>query len=336
MKTYGFVLCRICDEGHKLKNASIQLSKRMRLIRAKHRLLLTGTPLQNNLLELWALYDFVLPSLLDDQQSFKNDFVRPIVDGNDKEATDHERALGAARAKELRERIQPYNLSRTKAEVFDNRQDDLPNENSSNILSLKTKKTEWIVWLELTSFQLHVYNEFLNSEQVRNALNTTKSPLAAITVLKKICDHPLLLQKVHEPSGSISDEDEEDSSSYMQNILREWREKQLTLAVDSGTENRSASMFKIASCKLLFLMKLLSTLEHEGHKTLVFSQSVRMLNMIGECLAAAKIRYLQIDGTVTNIAHRQQLIDRFNRSSKISCFLLTTGPPLARRRRRLA
>ena len=299
----------------------------MRLIRAKHRLLLTGTPLQNNLLELWALYDFVLPSLLDDQQSFKNDFVRPIVDGNDKEASDHERAVGASRAKELRERIQPYNLSRTKAEVFDNGPDSLSNTNSSNVLALKTKKTEWIVWLELTNFQLHVYNEFLNSEQVRNALNTTKSPLAAITVLKKICDHPLLLQKAHEPAGSISDEDEEeDSKGYMQNILREWREKQLTLAADSDVENRSASMFKIASCKLLFLMKLLLTLEHEGHKTLVFSQSVRMLNMIGECLAAAKIRYLQIDGTVINIAHRQQLIDKFNKSSKISCFLLTTGP----------
>ena len=272
----------------------------MRRIRARHRLLLTGTPLQNNLLELWALYDFVLPSLLDDQQSFKNNFVRPIVDGNDKEASGRERALGAARAKELRETIHPFHLSRTKAEVFGGTE-TFPTVNSSNVLALKTKKTEWIVWLQLSSFQLHVYKKFLDSEQVQNALNTTRSPLAAITVLKKICDHPLLLQKAREEPGQA----EEDSNGYMQGILQEWQDSQLTLAKDSDIECRSASMFLTASSKLMFLVSLLHALQEEGHKTLVFSQSVRMLNMIGECLSVAGIRYLQIDGSIVNVEHRQ-------------------------------
>jgi SNF2 family DNA or RNA helicase len=294
----------------------------MCLIRARHRLLLTGTPLQNNLLELWALYDFVLPSLLGEQQYFKMNFVRPIVDGNDKEASENERAVGATRAKELRKKIQPFNLSRTKAEVFGNMETS-QNPNASNALALKTKKTEWIIWLQLSDFQLHVYKEFLDSEQVQNALNTTRSPLAAITVLKKICDHPLLLQNASTLSSRELQSNDDESNGYMQNILREWQNHQLKLKRDA--DSPSASVFLTASNKLIFLVNLLSCLQKEGHKTLVFSQSVRMLKMIGECLNVAGIRYLQIDGSIIHVEDRQKLIDKFNKSSKISCFLLTTG-----------
>ena len=275
-------------------------------------------------MELWALYDFVLPSLLGDQQTFKNIFVRPIVDGNDKVATDKARVVGAARAKELREKILPFHLSRSKAQVFGEAEN--PDSTSSSVLALKTKKIEWIIWLELSSFQLHVYKEFLNSEQVRNALNTTKSPLAAITVLKKICDHPLLLQKLGQHSSPESpSEDGCESSNYMQNILREWQESQFSPTSKDEGENPSALMFSTASSKLHFVIELLTSLQRNGHKTLVFSQSVRMLNMIGECLKAGNITYLQIDGSIVNVDHRQKLIDKFNKSSKISCFLLTTG-----------
>ena len=117
-------LCRVewdyivCDEGHKLKNPNIQTSKGMRQLRARHRLLLTGTPLQNNLQELRALYDFAVPGLLPSAEEFKERYARPITDGADRDATPEQQRLGEERARQLRDIIRPYQLARTKAHVF--------------------------------------------------------------------------------------------------------------------------------------------------------------------------------------------------------------------------
>jgi SNF2 family DNA or RNA helicase len=57
------------------------------------------------------------------------------------------------------------------------------------------KKTDLVVWLKLTALQRHIYEAFLHSDAVKAALNSSKSPLAALTVLKKVCDHPALLSE---------------------------------------------------------------------------------------------------------------------------------------------
>lgn len=97
----------VCDEGHKLKNPNIQTSKGLRMIGTSHRLLLTGTPLQNNLEELRALYDFAAPGLLPAQDEFKRYYARPITDGADRDASEAEQLLGELRARELRDKIRP-------------------------------------------------------------------------------------------------------------------------------------------------------------------------------------------------------------------------------------
>jgi SNF2 family DNA or RNA helicase len=97
----------VCDEGHKLKNPNIQTSRGLRMIGTSHRLLLTGTPLQNNLEELRALYDFAAPGLLPAQDEFKRYYARPITDGADRDASEAEQLLGELRARELRDKIRP-------------------------------------------------------------------------------------------------------------------------------------------------------------------------------------------------------------------------------------
>ncbi len=96
--------------------------------------------------------------------------------------------------------IEPYFLRRTKKEVFPNQdgKSAVPETSESSEaptkqLSLPVRKNDFIIWLPITSQQHKLYLSFLDTEEVRNVLNKTSSPLAAISVLKKITDHPLLL-----------------------------------------------------------------------------------------------------------------------------------------------
>ncbi|EKX50291.1 hypothetical protein GUITHDRAFT_46943, partial [Guillardia theta CCMP2712] len=307
----------VCDEGHKLKNPSIQTSKKLRTIPADHRLLLTGTPVQNNLDELWALLDFAVPGLLPPQQEFKAHYSRPIADGHDKSAAASEKQLGERRARELRDIFMPYQLARTKADVFNKDkkvggEEERPEEQGGARIQvgLEVSKKEWIVWLEPTSFQKHVYRQFLDSDVVHAALSSSRSPLAALTVLKKICDHPYLLQKATEVSSleALREADEEQEAE--------------TLEEDTFSELIGAA---VASSKMLFVLHLLQELERGGHKTLVFSQSSRMLRLLRSCTDTLKISSLFLDGQVNKLADRERIVKKFNSKESVKVLFLTTG-----------
>ncbi|KAK7831056.1 protein chromatin remodeling 24 [Quercus suber] len=157
--------------GHLIKNPSTQRAKSLLEIPSAHRIIISGTPLQNNLKELWALVNFCCPDLLGDNKWFKEKFECAILRGNEKEASDTEKHIGSEVAKELRENIQPYFLRRLKNEVFD--------EEDSKTIAKLSKKNEVIVWLRLNSCQRQLYETFLKSELVLSAFGG--SPLAAIT-----------------------------------------------------------------------------------------------------------------------------------------------------------
>ncbi|CAK9167907.1 unnamed protein product [Ilex paraguariensis] len=161
----------ILDEGHLIKNPSTQRAKSLLEIPCAHRIIISGTPIQNNLKELWALFNFCCPELLGDKNWFKDKYEYFILRGNEKNASDREKCIGSTVAKDLRERIQPYFLRRLKSEVF--------HEDDSTTTVKLSKKNEIIVWLRLTSCQRQLYEAFLNSELVLSAFDG--SPLAALT-----------------------------------------------------------------------------------------------------------------------------------------------------------
>lgn len=76
----------ILDEGHIIKNAKTKLTKAVKTIRANHRLILSGTPIQNNVLELWSLFDFLMPGFLGSETSFNERFSKPILSNRDGKA----------------------------------------------------------------------------------------------------------------------------------------------------------------------------------------------------------------------------------------------------------
>uniref|UniRef100_A0AAY4AI84 DNA excision repair protein ERCC-6-like n=1 Tax=Denticeps clupeoides TaxID=299321 RepID=A0AAY4AI84_9TELE len=320
----------ILDEAHKIKSSSTKTAKSAHSIQAKHRLLLTGTPVQNNLREMWALFDFACQgSLLGTSKTFKTEYENPITRAREKDATAGEKALGLKISENLMNLINPYFLRRTKAEVQIKKQnskkpseeENLEQEDKENAspsagkgteMPSLTRKNDLIVWTYLSSIQEDIYKQFISLEHIKELLMTTKSPLAELNVLKKLCDHPRLLSAravsqlgLEEGAGSQEQEDENESAaSRIENIADE------TLISESG--------------KLMFLMELLQRLREEGRRTLVFSRSRKMLDIIERLLLNKDFKVLRIDGTVTHLSEREKRIAMFQTSKCYSVFLLTT------------
>ncbi|XP_059653836.1 protein CHROMATIN REMODELING 24 [Cornus florida] len=297
----------ILDEGHLIKNPSTQRAKSLLEIPCGYRIIISGTPIQNNLKELWALFNFCCPDLLGDKNWFKERYENPILRGNDKNASDREKRIGSTVAKELRERIQPYFLRRLKSEVF--REDD-----STNTAKL-SKKNEVIVWLRLTSCQRQLYEAFLKSELVLSAFDG--SPLAALTILKKICDHPLLLTK-------RAAEDVLEGMDSMLNQEDHGVAEKLAMHIADVTEKYNfEEKHDYVSCKLSFILSLLDNLIPEGHTVLIFSQTRKMLNLIQDSLVSNGYQFLRIDGT-TKASDRVKIVNDFQEGIGAPIFLLTS------------
>ncbi|XP_077213472.1 chromatin remodeling 24 [Tasmannia lanceolata] len=297
----------ILDEGHIIKNPNTQRAKSLLEIPSSHRIIISGTPIQNNLKELWALFNFCCPEILGDKKEFKERYENPILRGNDKNASDREKRIGSMVAKELRERIKPFFLRRLKSEVFLN-----GGETDGAKLS---KKHELIVWLRLTHCQRQLYEAFLKSELVHSSFNG--SPLAALTVLKKICDHPFLLTKkaaegVLEGMDSMLDRTELGMVEEMALKLAN-----MTYPEDSQQEHANVS------CKITFIISLLENLVSKGHNVLIFSQTRKMLNLIQEAIISKGYTFLRIDGT-TKASEREKIVNDFQEGKGAPIFLLTS------------
>lgn len=132
-------------------------------------------------------------------------YSNPITAGQDRGATTRERELGASIAAELRRKIAPYFLRREKKEVLGGGGSSSASGSSTSASGAATEgaarpqklqhKNDLVVWLKMKPLQRAVYTAFLHSDSVKRALNETDSPLAALTILKKICDHPALLSE---------------------------------------------------------------------------------------------------------------------------------------------
>lgn len=291
----------ILDEGHLIKNPSTQRAKSLLQIPCRHRIIISGTPLQNNLKELWALFNFCCPELLGDKQEFKNKYEHHINRGMEKNASDRDKRIGSSVAKNLRDCIQPYFLRRMKSEVFS---DD----------STLSKKNEIIVWLRLTQCQRRLYEAFLKSEIVLSACDG--SPLAALTILKKVCDHPLLLTK------RAAEDVLEGMDSMVEQEDHRVAEK-LAMHIADVAERFDIVENHDISCKISFILSLLGDLVPKGHNVLIFSQTRKMLNLIQESLISNHYTYMRIDGT-TKINDRAKVVKDFQEGRGAPIFLLTS------------
>jgi DNA excision repair protein ERCC-6 len=278
LQTYSDILIpvewdyAVLDEGHKIRNPNTAITYYCKQLRTANRVILSGTPMQNNLIELWSLFDFVYPMRLGTLVNFRDQFEVPIKLGGYANATNLQIMTAEKCAITLKDTISPYLLHRVKADVAA----DLPN------------KSEQVLFCKLTKPQREAYEMFLNSDEMASILNRRRQSLYGIDILRKICNHPDLLDpKLKTKPGY------------------RW-----------GNPNKSG--------KMQVVKKLLDLWKKNGDKALLFSQGVQMLDVIeGFVRDLAGINYLRMDGS-TNIKDRQSMVDRFNHDPDLHVFLLTT------------
>ena len=180
----------LCDEGHRLKKSENQAYQALMGLKAKRRVLLSGTPIQNDLLEYFSLVHFVNEGILGTSAEFRRRFENPILRGRDADASDADHKKGVEKLQELASAVNRCIIRRTQA-----------------LLSkyLPTKIEE-VVLCALTPLQKSIYESFVNSDTIRRSLKSedagvkmTSSSLAAITSLKKLVNHPdLIMEKCKE------------------------------------------------------------------------------------------------------------------------------------------
>ncbi|XP_018541314.1 LOW QUALITY PROTEIN: helicase ARIP4 [Lates calcarifer] len=349
----------ICDEGHRIKNYHASTSQALKNIRSRRRVVLTGYPLQNNLIEYWCMVDFVRPDFLGTRQEFSNMFERPILNGQCMDSTPQDVRLMRYRSHVLHSLLEGF-VQRRGHDVL---RDQLPT------------KEEHVILVRLSPIQRALYTEFM--KRFREAGNSGwlgLNPLKAFCVCCKIWNHPDVLYEALQKENQANEQDldldditsasnprcpapgaglkakvADSSNSKVNNTLPplnpsqdranqvityEWA-KDIMSNYQTGVLQNSA--------KMVLLFHLIDESVRRGDKILVFSQSLSTLSVIEDFLSkrpmptgvassdtqsqnwVRNLNYYRLDGS-TSASERERLINQFNdpENNATWVFLLST------------
>ncbi|EER15325.1 DNA repair protein rad54, putative [Perkinsus marinus ATCC 50983] len=333
----------VYDEAQRMRNPRTALFQHATIMRAKSKLLLTGTPIQNTPCDLWALMEIAVPGLLGDFAVFKNKFAEVIKRGNRREATELQEKNKDLAVEELNAVIYDYVLRREKY--------------VDEITEGDVSKLEVIVWIGLSEEQLDIYKEYLNTRQVRRACSNNRDGskgmhvLRCISTLRTLCNHPLFLlppaeqkwrtafgisldalpQNVEKDDLQLSiaknednndeDDDDDEDVTWIDNddgAMDNYKHMIRALPQDDGRK------IEALSSKLQVLHCLLRRLKENGHRVLLFCPWTSMLDLVQyTILRTDGMSCLRIDGS-TPSSDRQRKIRKFQNSKKYFAFVLST------------
>jgi len=290
----------VCDEGHRLKNSLSKSFKALQRLDIRRRIILTGTPIQNDLTEFYNLISFVNPGVLGSFKEFQKKFIKPIL--RSRETGCRSKAvisLGKQRTESLVQETKKFILRRTNTEL----------------VKYLPKRSDYVLFVPPSRLQLELFRllaktkkytkimeeeEELQSAGSRAKPSVTKDSLSLMTTFRKICNSPSLL--------------EEDL------LFREICDD----ASGSGPGSAFAEQLgkKVKSGKINLLMKLLTLIYRntQDEKVIVVSNFTQVLDVIEKTIQSLRLSYSRLDGS-TPSKDRSKLVDSFNKSTKEACFV---------------
>ncbi len=294
----------VLDEGHAIRNPTSKLAQAAQKLNGRHRLILSGTPIQNSIMEIWAMFEFLMPGYLGDRKTFNAKYGRSVEKArkNRKESAQEQESIIALQS--LHKQIMPFILRRTKDQVLK----DLPPKILQDIMCdpspLQTKL--------LCDFNGKGLVESL--ESLDPSADSKSHIFQELSYLRKLCSHPLLVL-------------EKDKKSHHEALQECVGETDWDTAIKKVRDNVEYSP-KLAALKELLSDCGIGQDEEDidaGHRVLVFAQTKAMLNLVEtSVLNPMKVSYLRIDGTVDAV-ERFNVVQKFNADPTIDVMLLTTS-----------
>lgn len=309
----------ILDEGHIIKNAKSKITCALKQLKAQHRLILSGTPIQNNVLDLWSLFDFLMPGFLGTERQFQASYGKPLLAARDAKGSAKEAEAGVLAMEALHKQVMPFLLRRTKDEVLSDLPDKIIQDRYCNLSSVQLKLYEQFsgshVKDEISSIvKLNELDKGEENVSPRASLHVFQ----ALQYLLKLCSHPLLVT-----SEKISD-------SFL-HLLSGLLPANCDILLELHKLHQSP--------KLVALREILEecgigveTIISEGsvsvgqHRVLIFAQHKAFLDLIEKDLFLAHMKsvtYLRLDGSVEP-SKRFEIVKAFNSDPTIDALLLTT------------
>ncbi|XP_061491537.1 TATA-binding protein-associated factor 172 [Rhineura floridana] len=313
-KNIKFNYC-ILDEGHVIKNGKTKLSKAIKQLAANYRIILSGTPIQNNVLELWSLFDFLMPGFLGTERQFAARYSKPILASRDARSSSREQEAGVLAMEALHRQVLPFLLRRMKEDVLQ----DLPPKIIQDYYCI------------LSSLQIQLYEDFaksrakcdveetvsavsLTEETEKPKLKATGHVFQALQYLRKLCNHPALVLTVHHPEHKRITEKLAAENSSLRDIqhapkLSALKQLLLDCGLGNGGSSESGTETIVAQ-----------------HRILIFCQLKSMLDIVEHDLLKPhlpSVTYLRLDGSIP-AGQRHSIVSRFNNDPSIDVLLLTT------------
>ena len=297
----------VLDEGHLIKNPKAKITIAVKKLASNHRLILTGTPIQNNVVELWSLFDFLMPGFLGSEKVFHDRFSKPIANSRFSKASSKEQEAGALAIEALHKQVLPFLLRRLKEEVLN----DLPPKILQNY------------YCDLSELQKKLFEDFtrkqgkkLQDEAGKDDKEAKQHIFQALQYMRKLCNSPALVMKpehayyaetqrlLGKQGTSLEDHTHAPKLTALRDLLID-----CGIGVEGDTSNDPLYQ------------------PIKPHRALVFCQMKEMLDMVQNTVLKKllpSVSYLRLDGSV-EANKRQDIVNKFNSDPSYDLLLLTTS-----------
>ncbi|KAL8762409.1 MAG: hypothetical protein Q9184_001576 [Pyrenodesmia sp. 2 TL-2023] len=300
----------VLDEGHLIKNPRAKTTIAVKRLASNHRLILSGTPIQNNVLELWSLFDFLMPGFLGTEKIFLDRFAKPIAASRFSKSSSKEQEAGALAIEALHKQVLPFLLRRLKEEVLN----DLPPKILQNY------------YCDLSDLQKRLFEDFAKKERKTlteaagsDDKDAKQHIFQALQYMRKLCNSPsLVVKEGHRQYDSIQSLLAKQHSN-LKDIAHAPKLTALRdLLVDCGIGTPPSAGAGELGAEPNYVSQ---------HRALIFCQMKEMLDIVQNDVLRKllpSVQFLRLDGGV-EASKRQQIVNQFNTDPSYDCLLLTTS-----------